>query len=65
MRDGFSWAIGGQLTGAVAGEVTGVVQRLLMIAMPGKPTSSKQKIPAHPKRPRIAKLLKEAKGGEK
>jgi ATP-dependent DNA helicase RecG len=28
MRDGLAWATGGQLTGAVAGEVTGEVQSL-------------------------------------
>ncbi|MBI5601881.1 MAG: hypothetical protein HY879_00850 [Deltaproteobacteria bacterium] len=31
MRDGLAWAIEGQLTGTIAGEVTGEVQRLLKV----------------------------------
>jgi hypothetical protein len=45
----------------ITGEVTGEVQRLLTITIPGKPTSSKQKYRLTPKgRDLIAKLAKEA-----
>ena len=57
MRDELVWAIGGYFTG----EVTGVVQRLLTITIPSKPTSSKQKYRLTQKgRDLIAKLAKEA-----
>lgn len=66
MRDGLAWATGGQLTGAVAGEVTGEVQRHRTITHLGKPTSSKQKYRLTQKgRDFVAKLAKEAEGDEK
>jgi hypothetical protein len=62
MRDGLVWAIGGSFTG----EVTGEVQRLLTIIIPGKPKSSKQKYRLTQKgRDFVAKLGKETGGDGK
>jgi hypothetical protein len=66
MRDKLVWAIGGNCTGEVTGVVTGEVQRLLTITIPGKPKSSKQKYRLTQRgRDPIAKLAKEAGVDEK